>query len=61
MSKYDKLWNWIKDNGNKKVKLTFEEVEKIAGRYKTYIRESQKKIYFDVEYVWYYDNLYSYK
>lgn len=31
MSKYDKLWNWIKDNGNKNVKLTFEEVEKIAG------------------------------
>ena len=31
MSKYDPLWNWIKDNGTDSFKLTFEEIEKIAG------------------------------
>ena len=31
MSKYDNLWNWIKENGRDSFKLTYEEVEKIAG------------------------------
>ena len=31
MSKYDPLWNWIKENGTDSFKLTFEEIEKIAG------------------------------
>lgn len=31
MSKYDNLWNWIRENGKDSFKLTYEEVEKIAG------------------------------
>ena len=31
MSKYDPLWNWIKDNGTDSFSLTFDEIEKIAG------------------------------
>lgn len=31
MSKYEPLWNWIKENGADNFKLTFEEIEKIAG------------------------------
>ena len=31
MSKYDALWNWIKENGTGSFKLTFDEIEKIAG------------------------------
>ena len=31
MSKYDPLWNWIKANGSSSFKLTFSEIEKIAG------------------------------
>ena len=31
MSKYDPLWNWIKENGTDSFRLTFEEIEKIAG------------------------------
>lgn len=31
MSKYDPLWKWIKENGEDTFKLTYEEVEKIAG------------------------------
>lgn len=31
MSKYEPLWNWIKENGTNSFKLTFEEIEKIAG------------------------------
>ena len=31
MSKYEPLWNWIKENGADSFKLTFEEIEKIAG------------------------------
>lgn len=33
MSKYDKLWNWIKENSDGKTsfKLTFAEIEQIAG------------------------------
>lgn len=31
MSKYELLWNWIKENGTDSFKLTFDEIEKIAG------------------------------
>lgn len=31
MSKYDPLWNWIKENGTDSFKLNFAEIEKIAG------------------------------
>lgn len=31
MSKYDALWVWIKENGTDSFKLTFAEIEKIAG------------------------------
>lgn len=31
MSKYEPLWNWVKENGTDSYKLTFEEIEKIAG------------------------------
>ena len=31
MSKYDPLWDWIKENGTESFKLTFSEIENIAG------------------------------
>ena len=31
MGKYDPLWNWIKENGTESFKLTFSEIENIAG------------------------------
>ena len=31
MSKYEPLWNWIKENGSKTFKLTYEEIEKITS------------------------------
>ena len=31
MSKYEPLWNWIQENGTDSFKLTFDEIEKIAG------------------------------
>lgn len=31
MSKYEPLWNWIKENGSEKFKLTYDEIEKILG------------------------------
>ncbi len=31
MSKWDVLWHWIKDNKNSNFKLTYSEVEDIAG------------------------------
>ena len=31
MSKYERLWNWIQENGTDSFKLTFDEIEKIAG------------------------------
>ena len=31
MSKYEPLWDWIRDNGTDNFKLTFEELEKIVG------------------------------
>ncbi|MBR2672104.1 MAG: hypothetical protein IKE27_07875 [Oscillospiraceae bacterium] len=30
MSKYELLWNWIRENGTDNFKLTFDEIEKIA-------------------------------
>lgn len=31
MSKYQSLWNWIKENGTDSFKLTYAEIENIAG------------------------------
>lgn len=31
MSKYNALWAWIKENGKDSFKLTFAEIEPIAG------------------------------
>lgn len=31
MSKFDVLWIWIKDNGCDNFKLSFQEIESIAG------------------------------
>lgn len=31
MSKYNLLWNWIKENGTDSFKLTYIEIEKIVG------------------------------
>lgn len=31
MGKYDPLWNWIKENGTESFKLTFSQIENIAG------------------------------
>lgn len=31
MSKYNNLWNWIKENREKSFKLTFSQIEEIAG------------------------------
>ena len=31
MSKYDALWTWIRENGTDSIKLTFTEIEQIAG------------------------------
>ena len=31
MSKYDGLWQWIEENGTDRFKLSFSEIEKIAG------------------------------
>lgn len=31
MSKYEPLWKWIKENGTDSFKLTYDEIEKIAG------------------------------
>lgn len=31
MSKFDSLWKWIKENGTDSFKLTFADIEKIAG------------------------------
>lgn len=31
MSKYDPLWSWVRDHGADSFKLTFAEIEKIAG------------------------------
>ena len=31
MSKYDSLWNYVKEKGEDSFKLTFEEIQNIAG------------------------------
>lgn len=31
MSKYETLWKWIRDNGRDSFKLTYAEIEGIAG------------------------------
>ena len=31
MSKYDSLWEYIQKDGSPSLKLTFEEIQKIAG------------------------------
>ena len=31
MSKYDALWAWITENGKDRCKLSFAEIEQIAG------------------------------
>ena len=31
MSKYEPLWKWIHDNGTDNFKLTYAEIEEIAG------------------------------
>ncbi len=31
MSKYSALWEWVKSNGSLSFKLTFEEIQNIAG------------------------------
>ena len=31
MSKYEPLWKWIRDNGTDNFKLTYAEIEGIAG------------------------------
>ena len=31
MSKYEHLWKWIHDNGTDSFKLTYAEIEEIAG------------------------------
>ncbi|MBR6447698.1 MAG: hypothetical protein IKS74_04410 [Methanomicrobium sp.] len=31
MSKYDKLWKWISENGEDSFKLTHERISEIAG------------------------------
>ena len=31
MSKYEAFWAWIKENGTDSFKLTFAEIEQIAG------------------------------
>lgn len=31
MSKYDALWEYVKENGSKSFKLTFGEIREIAG------------------------------
>lgn len=31
MSKYEPLWNWIRENGTERFILSYEEIAKIAG------------------------------
>lgn len=30
-SKYDTLWKWICDNANNDIKLSYDEIEEVAG------------------------------
>lgn len=51
MSKYDALWVWIKEKGIDGFKLTFAEIQQIAGlpidhsflKYKKELRQTMKK------------------
>ena len=31
MSKYNALWEYVQENGSQSIKLTFEEIQNIAG------------------------------
>ncbi len=31
MSKYNALWEYVRENGSQSLKLTFEEIQRIAG------------------------------
>lgn len=31
MSKFDPLWKYVRDNGSRSFKLTFDEIQNIAG------------------------------
>lgn len=31
MSKYDSLWEYVRDNGNSSLKMTFEQIQQITG------------------------------
>ena len=31
MSKYNSLWEYVRDNGNSSLKMTFEQIKQIAG------------------------------
>lgn len=31
MSKYNALWEYVQENGSQNIKLTFEEIQNIAG------------------------------
>ena len=31
MSKYNALWEYVRENGNQSIQLTFEEIQNIAG------------------------------
>ena len=47
MSKYEPLWNWIKENGTDSFKLTYAEIEDILGftidhSFLTYKKELQE-------------------
>jgi len=47
MSKYNSLWEWIKDNNSDSFSLSFDEIEKIAGvpvdhSFLTYKKELQE-------------------
>ena len=47
MSKYEPLWNWIQENGEKHFKLTYSEIEQVLGfpvdhSFLTYKKELQE-------------------
>ena len=47
MSKYEPLWDWIKENGTDSFKLTYDEIEKIINfkldhSFLTYKKELQE-------------------
>ncbi len=50
MSKYNALWEYVQENGDQSIKLTFEEIQSIAGipidhsflKYKKELRSCEK-------------------